>query len=199
MHNYHDEYGRFPPPFVPNDALPLERRLSWLVLLLPYVEEPRLYNAINLRLAWDSPENHTAARTSVEVFLNPSAAPEREDSSGYPLTHIAGVSGWEDEPNGIFAGSTARTEIRDGSGMTLMIAQVRDRPGPWIAAGLATVRGMRPGLNRDSLTFGSHHTGGLQVGFADGTVRFISQNVAPAVLRALVTHAGGEPLDEDDF
>jgi hypothetical protein len=198
LHNYHDAYKRFPPPSVPNEALPLERRLSWMVLLLPYVEERDLYNAINLQLAWDSPENRTAARTSVEVFLNPTAS-ERNHASGYALTHVAGVSGWEDDPNGIFSGSTKITDIKDGTSLTVMIGQVRYQPGPWIAAGPATVRAMRPGLNRETLTFGSDHAGGLHVGFGDGTVRFISENVDAKTLHALATYAGGERVDEDDY
>jgi hypothetical protein len=157
-----------------------------------------LYNSINLDQAWDSPQNRTAAHTSVEVFLNPSA-PQREDAAGYPLSHIAGVSGWEDEPNGLFAASTARSEIKDGTDLTVQIAQVRDQPGPWIAAGPSTVRAMRPGLNRNATTFGSDHVGGLQFGFADGTVRFITENIAARTQQALATHAGGEPLDDDDF
>ena len=169
-----------------------------MVLLLPYVEEQSLYNRINLELAWDSPENDTAARTSVGVFLNPSSSKEK-DSAGYGLSHVAGVSGWEDEPNGIFSQSTKLSEISDGTNATAVIGQVRYEPGPWIAAGPATVRAMRPDLNGEVLTFGSDHTGGLHLGFADGTVRFISEKVDAKTLRALTTFAGGEPVDDDDY
>ena len=58
---------------------------------------------------------------------------------------------------------------------------------------------MRLGLNDDSLTFGSDHVGGLHVGFADGTVRFISESIAAETLQALATYAGDESLDGDDY
>ena len=194
LHNYHDEYGRFPPPFLPNDKLPVDRRLSWMVLVLPYLEEQALYNAVNQELAWDSTENRTAARTSVQAFLNPAASTMTE-SSGYALTHVAGVSGWGDEPNGIFSRSTSLSEITDGASLTAVVGEVRYRPGPWIAAGPSTVRPMEPHLNRDSLTFGSDHEGGLHLGFPDGTVRFISDKIDAKTLQALATCAGGESLD----
>jgi hypothetical protein len=198
LNHYHDDYGTFPPPCVPNETLPSSRRLSWLVLALPYLELPELYNAINLEHAWDSLDNRTAARTCVEVFLNP-ASPDMKDSAGYALIYVAGVSGWESAPNGIFSACTKIDEITDGTSVTAAIGQVRDQPGPWIAAGPATVRAMRPTLNGDSLTFGSHHEGGLHLGFADGTVRFISQSVPARTLQALATYAGGETLNEDEF
>ncbi|AWM39725.1 putative major pilin subunit [Gemmata obscuriglobus] len=45
--------------------------------------------------------------------------------------------------------------------------------------------------------FGSSHSGGANVSFADGSVRFISNNInsSPLVLPALCSRAGGEPID----
>jgi prepilin-type N-terminal cleavage/methylation domain-containing protein/prepilin-type processing-associated H-X9-DG protein len=45
----------------------------------------------------------------------------------------------------------------------------------------------------------SFHTSGVNVGFADGSVRFISQSVTIQVLSALVTKAGGEVIDLTSF
>ena len=44
--------------------------------------------------------------------------------------------------------------------------------------------------------FGSHHVGGMQVLFADGSVHFISEFIDSQVLEALATKAGGEPIGE---
>jgi prepilin-type processing-associated H-X9-DG protein len=43
----------------------------------------------------------------------------------------------------------------------------------------------------------SFHPGGANVGFADGSVRFISQNINIATLAALVTKNGGEIIPSD--
>ncbi|MFM7833258.1 MAG: H-X9-DG-CTERM domain-containing protein, partial [Planctomycetaceae bacterium] len=42
------------------------------------------------------------------------------------------------------------------------------------------------------ISFGSRHTGGAQFGMADGSVRFISENVDLKVYSALGTRDGGE-------
>jgi prepilin-type N-terminal cleavage/methylation domain-containing protein len=41
--------------------------------------------------------------------------------------------------------------------------------------------------------FGSHHAGGAQFVLGDGSVRFISENIALPVYQSLATRAGGEP------
>jgi prepilin-type N-terminal cleavage/methylation domain-containing protein/prepilin-type processing-associated H-X9-DG protein len=45
----------------------------------------------------------------------------------------------------------------------------------------------------------SFHTGGANVGFADGSVRFVKESVNIAVLAAMVTKAGGEVIDASNF
>ncbi len=45
----------------------------------------------------------------------------------------------------------------------------------------------------------SLHPGGVNVGFADGSVHFIKQTVAPQVWWALGTRAGGEVISADQF
>jgi len=42
--------------------------------------------------------------------------------------------------------------------------------------------------------FTSMHTGGVNFLFADGSVHFLRDNLTPAVLNALASRAGGEPV-----
>ncbi len=51
-------------------------------------------------------------------------------------------------------------------------------------------------LNGDIFSF---HTGGANIGFADGSVRYVSQSVTIQVLSALVTKSGGEVVDSTAY
>jgi prepilin-type processing-associated H-X9-DG protein len=48
-----------------------------------------------------------------------------------------------------------------------------------------------PGQDSDEL-FGSSHTGGVNVGFGDGSVRFVNYSVSASIWAAMGTRAGGE-------
>ena len=56
-HNYHDQVGKFPtgmylhPVFGPTSGLAWNNS-SWLVLLLPQMEQQPLYNAVNFNIMW---------------------------------------------------------------------------------------------------------------------------------------------------
>jgi len=43
---------------------------------------------------------------------------------------------------------------------------------------------------------GGPYTGGCNMGLADGSVRFLSENIDPKVLEALATMAGGEVIGQ---
>ena len=44
-----------------------------------------------------------------------------------------------------------------------------------------------------------HHPGGTSFSFADGSVRFIKENVDPKVMEKLITKDGGEVIGQDEF
>ena len=45
--------------------------------------------------------------------------------------------------------------------------------------------------------YGSGHGGGANIGFADGSVKFVRDTIALSTLQALSTRAGGEVIAED--
>ena len=47
--------------------------------------------------------------------------------------------------------------------------------------------------------FGSHHAGGANFMFGDGSVRFLTEKIDPQVFRYLGHRADGEPIDDDGF
>jgi hypothetical protein len=53
------------------------------------------------------------------------------------------------------------------------------------------------GINQSPDGFGGPWEHGTAIVLADGSVRTISKNISPAVLKALSTPNGGEPLPDD--
>jgi prepilin-type processing-associated H-X9-DG protein len=74
--------------------------------------------------------------------------------------------------------------------------------GSWTAAGPPTVRGLAddgsPYLGREG-QFGGIHNQGLNIAFADASVRFVKNSIDPAVFEAIArikTDAQADRLDD---
>jgi prepilin-type processing-associated H-X9-DG protein len=56
-----------------------------------------------------------------------------------------------------------------------------------------------PGDNTDAITASSNHSGGVNVGMADGSVRFVKNTIAAVTWWAIATRAGGEAVSADAY
>ena len=73
LHNYADMHPRrlawglssprLPAGTIPNAALETDQRLSWVVELLPFLEEEVLYRQFDQSAAWDAESNIPLSRT----------------------------------------------------------------------------------------------------------------------------------------
>ena len=99
-------------------------------------------------------------------------------------------------------------DITDGTSNTLMFVEAK-RDIPWTKpedipytadlprAGAPDAPGgahSRYAANAPLPKFGGHYPGGFLAAIADGRVQFISNNLDPASLRAVITRDGGEPI-----
>ncbi|MDZ7619794.1 MAG: DUF1559 domain-containing protein, partial [Patescibacteria group bacterium] len=57
LHNYEAVHRQFPPAVIGPSNVPRERQFSWMVAILPYLEQQDIYDALRLDLPWDSPHN----------------------------------------------------------------------------------------------------------------------------------------------
>jgi len=202
MHNYHDVWGNFPGGTVENDDLKPEERLGWAVSILPYLDQANVYNGVQLEAGWEDQEDFIRD-TTIPSYLNPSM-PRGVVPSGQ-IDYLAMTGVGEDaasldnaDPNAGIFGYDRKTRLRDvtdGTSNTIMVADSVE-PVPYMQGHL-TMSGLseEPYINGPD-GFGSPHNGGMHVVLADGSVQFISEWIAPTVMEALATKAGGEIVGE---
>ena len=222
LHVYHSAHDAFPSGTIGSPDLSPDRRLAWTVVIFGYLEQG-LGLLIDLMEPWDSPRNlrplfqHTSTdgvpppyTTSAanNPFLRCPVHRGRATPKGLSPTDYVGIAGLGTDAAvlpmghpraGLFGydRKTRLADIRDGAGVTMMLAESDQQLVPWTAGGPSTVRGLDPdhqpyiGRGRQ---FGGWHRGGAMVAFADGSVRFLGETIDPKVFEALSTAAGGEPL-----
>ncbi|MBW3600638.1 MAG: DUF1559 domain-containing protein [Planctomycetes bacterium] len=187
LHNYHDTYKTFPPAYIPDeDGNP---KHSWRVLILPFLEQAPLYEQYDFNEPWDGPNNSQLANIVIPAYQCPSAPNPNQATTNY-----LAISG----PGTVFnQGNGSRImDIRDGTSNTIMVAEVAGGNINWMAPRDFDVTTMPMAINaaKDGSSISSFHPGGAQVLFADGSVRFLSDNVAANVLSILLTIADGQSV-----
>lgn len=206
IHNYHETFNKIPTGTHENQKLKPEKRLSWQADILPYIDQAPLYNQIDFNKAWDDDANANAIRNRVPVYLNPSLSIDANGKVG--VTHYVGLAGIgkdgpllkvNDPKAGIFGYDRVIgfRNITDGTSNTIMVSDASKDLGSWAAGGKSTIRPLttKPYINGpDGL--GGVHLGGMNVLMADGSVRFVSENINASILEALVTIAGGEAIGD---
>jgi hypothetical protein len=205
----------------PSATLPPDRRLSWCVALLPFIEQESLFKQFDLAAGWDGAANGPPAQVRLRIFHCPDWGRESSPDPEW-LTAYLGVAGvGEDAPlltdgdprAGAFGYDRRATmaDVKDGTSHTLLVFESARDNGPWARGGPATVRGFdpndRPYLGTGRPFGGTHFAEngvfsrgkslGCQAAMADGSVHFFQEKVASELLEALATIAGGEEIRGD--
>src|SRR5262249_4828817 len=67
---YHDSHGAFPPACIADaNGKPMH---SWRVLILPYLDQRKLYQQYRFDEPWDGPNNRKLHDVSLKIFQCPS-------------------------------------------------------------------------------------------------------------------------------
>jgi prepilin-type processing-associated H-X9-DG protein len=196
LHDYEVDHGHLPPQvLVGSDGQPL---LSWRVLILPYLEQEDLFRRFRLNEPWDSPHNVKLLDRMPKIY-----APVRRVDFEPNCTFYQAFVG----PGAAFEhGRTLKSaDFGDGPSNTLMVVEAGEAV-PWTKPADVAVDPNEPipplGGNLKGKTgwFESARSAGFNALFADGHIRFFVADVAgDEKLRALITRAGGEKVDLDDF
>jgi Protein of unknown function (DUF1559) len=177
-------HGRFPAAAIGKDGKAL---LSWRVALLPFLDVyrgARLYRKFRLDEPWDSPHNKA---------LMEDIPPEYEAVTGKaPVPYSTYYQGFVG-PGALFDGNegTKIADVTDGVGWTLMIVEAA-KPVPWTKP-----EDLSYDKGKPLPKLGGQFEDGFYVAFADGSARFVSRQVAPDTLRALIMCRDGEAVAFD--
>jgi hypothetical protein len=201
LHNYQDCERAFPQAAMPHPGLAPEKRLSWIVAIVPYVESNTLYSKMHKDKPWDAEENRFAALLPYRILHCP-AYPERPPVSTLEPTHYVGVAGIgpdaitlpREDPRAGFFGYERKIRAEDierGTSTVLVAAETAWASGSWTAAGPPTVRSVEP--DNPPAAFGGTHRGGCMAVFADASVRYIDKAVGADVWEAMARLSGDGP------
>jgi hypothetical protein len=209
LHGYHDDVGSFPKAAISDSQG--RPGLSWRVAILPFLGERELYARFRLDEPWDSSHNKPLLAEMPGVYACPSA-PRGEPG----FTHYSAFTGhgaflepaydkrlekvwWVgDDGTKHYAGEPRSglhmAAFSDGTSNTLMVVEAKQGV-PWTKPeGLP----FDPALPGDPLFgAGSSHRGGFNAVFADASVWFLPNTIAPGLFRALITRAGDEVVSLD--
>jgi Protein of unknown function (DUF1559) len=198
---------------------PPDLRVSWMADLLPYLGPEQAALVVDRQKSWqDKDGNAEVAGVLVPQFLDPAYPPSsfwvRHAGSDRDAatTHFVGIAGVGLDAAEYAAGDpavanklgifgydrvTRLDDVKDKTSHTILMAQVPPYyKRPWLAGGGATVMGVpETGSIRPFVSTQREGKRGTHVVMADGSVRFITENVSDEVFKALCTISGGETVN----
>ena len=195
IHNYHDTTNSFPPLYtVDANGKPLH---SWRTLILPFIEQTALFEAIRFDEPWDSDWNKQFHNVMIPVYScpdNPLCAPGKACT----YSAIAGqvfLPAKEAAKAGqkIVHGSNNFGDIIDGTSNTIAFVEVQ-QPFCWMdPTADITLDELAKGINKGRA--GSFHPNGMNAALLDGSTHFIHERVDGALLRILGDPKSGKSAD----
>ncbi|TWT63995.1 DUF1559 family PulG-like putative transporter [Rubinisphaera italica] len=190
MHNYHDLHGVFPSPnHHDGDSPPY----SWRIALLPYIEEDQIFERYNFSEPWDGPTNSTMHSLQLDVFLCPDTS-SRLKNHLRTVTDYVAITGEET----IFSEGqpTKLTDVTDGTSNTIMFVELANSDIHWMEPRDLQFNAISNRMNKSGAGLSNIHNGGAYTALVDGSIRYLSEETDPDVLRALMTKSGGETIGD---
>ena len=164
---------------------------SWRIPILRHIEQDDLFKKYDFKQAWNEPPNSTLAERMPRTY---SLHSEYKRGQGLTITNYLAIVGaqtvWR-------PGKPVNYKmIEDGTSNTILLPENRGLNIHW----------MEPrDLDFETMDWTINSPGGISskydapaVVMLDGSVRRLSLQIAPEVLKALATIAGGEKLSDNN-
>ncbi len=140
------------PPATPSPTTAADYHMSWIVQILPHLEQGNVFRHIDFTNSVYAPENLTARAKVLPVLRCPSAPGMALGSTGAGANNYCGVHNDYETPidvnqNGVlFLNSSIKyDQITDGCSSTLFVAEVASHRGTdlgWMSGTRSTLRNM---------------------------------------------------------
>lgn len=175
---YEKDHGTLPPAFTIDTSG--KKLHSWRVLLLPYLDQQKLFDQIKKDEPWDSPHNKKFASVDVPTYRC-----EGDLKAKAGDTHYSVVVG----PGLAFTGATGTSlDSFPGNDKRLILVGERSEPTCWMdPSGEVSLSSAKLGVNPSLPTgakiatavLGSQHPQGVNFGFRSGAVEVLQSSVTP--------------------
>lgn len=178
LHNYNATWGALPPAVTTDAGRPMH---SWRVLILPYLEQPALYQSYNFNQPWNGPDNRKLAGSMPGLYGCPS-----HRSAGHTGNSIVAITG----PGTMFDGRNSRSieSLKPGeSACTVCFAEIADTDIPWMEPRDLDMTNMSFRINdpkRPSIS--TVHPGGPTIGMVDGSIWTLRPDTKPAAVKSIL-------------
>ena len=244
LHNYQSTHSVFPFAVDGTSGSKSDgfKLTTWQTQVLPFVEQPALFNLYNSDVRFDDAVNADVVLHTLPVFLCPSHPDDAPVDGLFGASHYAGSGGTTPGADDglLYPISSVRfRDITDGTSNTLAAGELAWQIGGWARGAINSgggggggggsggggggggsqgfARGVlrwwkaaagcaQPGMNlpatgcsddaEQRFQFSSRHEGGCHFALADGSARFIGENISIDVLQRLATRSGGEVTGE---
>lgn len=187
---YADVYGVFPSAYIPDaTGAPMH---SWRVRLFVFLEQVGWNGGpkYDYNQPWDSSANRRWAPGGIYYYC-----PSSDRKTGSLDTDYVMVVGEGTISNG--PEGTRINDIADGAANTIFCVEIAESGIHWMEPRDFVFNKMSFAINDCSgPSISSRHDGGANVLMADGSVRFLSNDTQPALVRAMLTVANNENVSE---